>query len=234
MADSVVESLGTTGRTLRFLLMVSNILFLFLGIVLVVSGVMAKLNTRELKELILADFGQIQMLSTILLVVGTTSLLVSLFGLIGAKYLNKLFLAIYLMIVIVMFLTHSVLLVALAANTPFAEKLYQQQLNITVERLNQNSINNTVDCKLMKTISAFGNCCGVNGPQDFHDIKIVADCCASMNQTDGCYSKPIDMLKRNSRNFITIPSSVILVIEFLSILMVPFLIGRKRGDYESI
>ena len=105
MADSVVESLGTTGRTLRFLLMVSNILFLFLGIVLVVSGVMAKLNTRELKELILADFGQIQMLSTILLVVGTVSVLVSLFGLIGAKYLNKLFLAIYLMIVIVMFLT---------------------------------------------------------------------------------------------------------------------------------
>lgn len=201
-----------------------------------ITGGLAKMGMNQIKQSDLAQLDAVRSLSTILLFVGAFSIIVSLFGLVGAKFLNKFFLSIYLMIVIVMFLTHGVLFVVLASNSSLVERVYKQELKEAVDNLNGNKTSNnyTISCELMKAISTYADCCGYDAPNDIKDTKVIEECCIRTNLTDGCSQKPIDKLRKQARNLITIPTSIILAIEFLAILFVPFLIGRKRSDYESI
>lgn len=217
---------------IRFLLIITNICFLVLGIVVLITGGMLKYNTGSVESF--SNLDGVNLLSVILICIGTFAILVSIFGIMGARYLNRFFLIIYLAIVLAMFLLHGFSLSYLMAKTNEIETEYKSQLNETVYHIKTNASDFTEQCKVMKGLSTLCDCCGYNGANDFSG-PIIAQCCAPLtNHTTGCSQTSFDLLKRLAHNLFVIPSLVILVIELCSIIFVPFLIGKRRSEYDSI
>ena len=82
-----------------------NICFLIIGIFVLVNGsIMLKYNNNE--NGIKTNHIDFNLISLLLICIGVLFLIVSMFGILGTKYLNRLFLIIYLIIVLVMFLLH--------------------------------------------------------------------------------------------------------------------------------
>jgi len=235
MADRRIN-FGCCGSSVRCLLITANVCFMLLGIVAITTGAVAKLNMRQLD-----DFEQINAIRPMangLLVVGGFSLFISLFGLLGAKYLNRFFLIIYLVVVLCMFLMHGVALILLVSNTNSIHDGYIKVVNTTVNDLkqsaNRNSSEYREECRFMLALSNFCDCCGFNGASDF-STEVAMKCCAKpYNQTDGCAEKSYKKIESVSFYLIVLPSLVILAIELFAIIVVPFLIGKRGSDYETI
>jgi hypothetical protein len=233
MADRRVN-FGFCGSSVRCLLITANVCFLLLGIVAITTGTVAKINIKELNDF--DEIKAVRPMANSLLVIGAFALFVSLFGIIGAKYLNRFFLIFYLIAVLCMFLLHGVALIWLVSNTNSIHDGYISAVNSTVNDLKQhsNSTKYQEECKFMLALSNFCECCGFNGASDF-SRDVAMECCAKpSDQKDGCAQKSYDQLKSVSFNLIIVPSLVILAIELFAILVVPFLIGKRGSDYESI
>ena len=235
MADRRIN-FGFCGSSVRCLLISANVCFLLLGLVAITTGAVAKLNIKELNQF--DEINAVRPMANGLLVVGAFALFVSLFGLIGAKYLNRFFLIFYLIAVLCMFLLHGVALIWLVANTSSIHNGYISAVNTTVNDLKQTNNNNSTkyqeECKFMLALSNFCDCCGFNGANDF-STDVATECCAKpYNQQDGCAQKSYNKLQSVSFYLIVVPSLVILAIELFAIIVVPFLIGKRGSDYESI
>ncbi len=200
---------------IRFILIITNIFFLMIGICSLVAGFISKHNTYSVESKL--DTSEIALIA-----MGIFISIVSLFGIIGVLYTNKCFLIIHLIIVMTMFTLHGIALIILFAEKNQIEIEYKVYLKKNVNSL---KINTTSDfnekCKVMKALSTIFNCCGFNGTNDFTTDEIKIQCCLA-KQMIGCGQHPIDVLKNWTFHFFVIPSCVVLVIELSSILFVPF------------
>jgi uncharacterized membrane protein len=142
---------------IRFILIITNIFFLMIGICSLVAGFISKHNTYSVESKL--DTSEIALIA-----MGIFISIVSLFGIIGVLYTNKCFLIIHLIIVMTMFTLHGIALIILFAEKNQIEIEYKVYLKKNVNSL---KINTTSDfnekCKVMKALSTIFNCCGFNG-----------------------------------------------------------------------
>jgi len=106
----------------------------------------------------------------------------------------------------------------------------------TIDTLNEfynlNDTTNDVfvrECQLLRDLSTIFLCCGGNSPSDFTNTTLVDDCCSDYFDI-GCTDKVVNDVVMYSKHMIVIPSFIILTIELLAIIMVPFLLRRIKAE----
>lgn len=137
------------------------------------------------------------------------------------------------MIVVIIFLVHlAALIVLLVAYGP-VQTAFTQAFNSTIQTLNTNKSPSLSDstCSLMYNISSLFNCCGSTASSDLSSAAQDV-CCIKPTPQQGCASLVFDNLKKYSIYLLIIPTAVLLGIELLSIILVPFLIASiSRNKY---
>jgi hypothetical protein len=240
--------IGFIAQFTRFILAIINVIFLLVGLVVFITAIVLRWGSTSFNKLInipdinkvIDSASQISGVTIFLLILGGFIILLSVFGLLGIKYMNRFFLIIYEIVVVIIFLAQIIALLVLVFSSSTIETEYRKGLNKTIENINSHPANATDDCALMKSLSNLFDCCGANGPQDFKNVTLVTGqiCCSKPSLIQkGCADRSVDDIETNVINLVVIPSSVILGIEFFAMLMVPFLVGKagaaKRDDYES-
>jgi hypothetical protein len=232
--------LSCGGNFLRYLLFILNLLIFLMGLILFILAALLKwtnvfggLDLGVFEQI--ASFASLNGVSTFVLIVAAVIMAISLFGLIGSKTMNRFFLIIYLILIIILFLAHGIALLVLVFGSSTVENLYRQEVNKTVSNLKYKEGNDfKALCIVFEKFSDAFECCGAdNGPEDFGNITIAKDCCSK--ETDymrGCGQVSLDAIVKGSINFLVIPSGVILGIELFAIISVSCICGkRKRDDY---
>ena len=112
------------------------------------------------------------------------------------------------------------------------EAQYRKAFNKIVSLINDDYDTHKDQCQLMFELSDLFECFGANEPYDFKDSSVVTDqiCCkeSSMHQK-GCGQVTIKWISDNIVDFVMIPVSIILIIEFLTIVTVRFFIFKDRN-----
>lgn len=232
-------NLGFCAASIRFLIILLNSLLLTCGLVVFITAAVLKWTTFLNKFLttpnidLVIKTGSISSISTSLLIISGFVCLVSLIGLIGAKYSNKLFLIIYEVIIILLFLAHGISILVLVFSSSSIEKQFKSSFNSTIDDLITDAFKNSTDfdqkCNLTFAVSKIFKCCGYNGPSDFKETGLAEKCCdQSSKETSGCGQKVVDDIKKHAVTLLVVPSVIILCIELLGMIMIPFLIGRIK------
>jgi hypothetical protein len=138
----------------------------------------------------------------------------------------------YEIITVILFMAHVGALIALLVMTPKIEQQYRVTLNTTIADINTSPDAKIVatKCTLMTELSKFFTCCGAQGPSDFTGSN---KCCKDNTQTQGCADASINWIKKYSTYLLIIPTAIILFIELVSIVGVPFMIGRISNDRKN-
>jgi hypothetical protein len=228
------KGLGPVLTLIRFFLLVINILVVLLGLLVFILAAVLKWGSG-LKDIVdvpgfdkIFDIAAIGTVGTALLILGAFCVVVGAFGFIGVKSLNRFFLFIYEIVLLVLFLGHAIALLYLVFNTSSIENLFRDEMKKTVEIINKG---NTTDgykerCDLMNGLSTLFSCCGNTSPGD---LTIRQACCnVDYTNSTGCSNKVIDDIKNQSVYYLVIPSSVILFIELVGLIMVVFLWKKKQ------
>jgi hypothetical protein len=240
--------IGFCAQSTRFFLTIINVLFLILGLVVFVTAIVLRWGSSSFNKLInipdinkiIDSAGSIGAVTVFLLVLGGFIILLSFFGILGVKYMNRFFLVIYEIIVVAIFLGQLIALLVLVFSSNTIANEYKKALNTTMSDLNKGE-NADEKCKVFKGLSNLFDCCGANGPSDFVNRTLVTDmiCCEKkdLNQR-GCAQKSVDEIESNVVSLVVIPSLVILAIEFFAMITVPFLIGKagsakRENEYEA-
>ena len=239
--------IGCFGQLTRFLLIIVNVLFLILGLAVLIMAIVLRWGSSSFNKLInipemntlIDSASAISTVTIILLILGGFIILLSLFGICGTKYMNRFFLIVYEIIVMIIFLSQIIAILVLLFSGSSIESDYRNALNQTVSKINDDYDTHKDQCQLMFALSDSFKCCGANGPSDFKNSTLVTDmiCCkeSKMNQP-GCADETIKMVTNNVLYLVVIPGSIILAIEFFAIISVPFLIGKagnkKANNYD--
>lgn len=216
------------GSLFRFLLGLINVIFLLIGIALVVTTSVLKWgNISKLQDISgldkILNLTSIDALTIGLLCIGGFIIFLSFAGLIGVCCSNRGFLFIYEFITVILFMGNVGAFIALFIMQPQIESQYRSSLNATVVSINAQGSDAVQKCELMYLLSNIFACCGANGPNDF--VAESAKCCKDIAVTTGCAEASLDSIKKYSIYFY-IFSAVIFFIELISIIGVPFMIGR--------
>ncbi|CAF1146777.1 unnamed protein product [Brachionus calyciflorus] len=238
---------GFFGSIIRIILAIVNILFLLIGFAVFIAAailrwskdsILNKIATNDVLKPIL-NVTAINDVSLILLILGAFITVLSIIGLCGACCANRFFLGVYEIVIVVLFISHGIVLVVAAFKSGTIENEFRKALNQTVFDVNSDKTDEEYKmerCSALKLISEIFECCGLNGPNDFTNATYVTECCYG-SSTDGCGDKTVKSFKENGVNIIIIPNSIVLGLEFLIIVLVPFLIGRitrSRRMYEDV
>ena len=159
---------GCFANFIRVLIILLNICFLIIGIALVVltcllkwSNVFSSLfNAKDLQTAI--NLTAIDAVAIALIAIGAFAIVLSIIGLIGSICLNKVFLILYEIIIIILFLAHAAALIFLLVKAPSVEVALKEGLNTTVTNINnpqQSGQNQTDFCRVnyhsLKNFSTF-------------------------------------------------------------------------------
>lgn len=244
MSRSRHLDLGYVSSTIRFVLLLINFLFLIIGIVLLITACILKWGTAftslikidGIQELV--NSSSISAVAVVLLILSVFIIIVSLFGFIGVKWMNRAFMLIYEIIVLLLFITHGVSLLVVVFGWSSLETEFKKEFTKTIADLNSNEtapVDFDNKCQLSFALSELFKCCGAEGPDDFFNATLVTQCCKSEAYKDGCNNKVIKEIEAITSNLLVVPSVILLVIELFSIIMVPFLMGavKRRSGYES-
>ncbi len=234
------DKIGCCGNFVRFLLLVVNSLFLILGLVVFIGAAVLKWGNNPFSKFSdikhvddIVKIGSIGSIAVTLMVIGGIIIVLSTIGIIGVKFLNKFFLVIYEIIVGILFLSHGIAILVLLFGSSSLETNYKDAVNSTVTKINDNK-DFEINAEFMLGLSTLFKCCGSNGPSDFKNATVLKDCCEEQSEnkgywTEGCAAKSVKTIKDSAVNLLVIPSGIILVVELFSLIMVPCLIGKKRG-----
>jgi hypothetical protein len=231
---------GVFAQCNRFLLAVVNVIFLILGLVVFITAIVLRwggsqfsklINIAEINTLI-EGAGSISAVTIFFLILGGFIIILSLFGILGVRYMNRFFLIVYEIIIIVLFLAQVISILVVVFSSSKIEEHYREGLNKTVESINKQDATWNDKCTLMKSISDIFHCCGANGRSDFNETLQVK-CCQTGKEEFGCADKSINDIKNNVVNLLVIPTSIILGIEFFAMLIVPFLVGRAANKRKN-
>lgn len=221
---------GCCSSLARFFLFLINGLFLLMGLVLFILAAVLKwtdwIEGFSIKELdSLTTFGAINTVPIVVMVIAGFMIVLSAIGIIAALSLNKCFLFIYEVLLILIFLVHGVSLLVLVFTKDTIEKEYLNYLNITAPKISKENR----ECDLFKALSLSFDCCGAEyGYNSFYNRTVANDCCAA-NRTDiGCGKLSIEFIESHATNLVIIPSGAILVVELFAIIAIPVLMSRKK------
>ena len=231
---------GCCSKFYKYILVFLNVVIFIIGLVVTILAALLKydknfkdlLNLKELEDVV--DVAKINSITILFLTIGIFAIILSLLGLFGLWCLNKFFLIVYEVIVILLFLTHGIgLLVLVFGKTTIVESFEKEMVKI-VENLNTYE-NDTKEykksCDTMLALSDLFSCCGDKSPRDFNTTARY-DCCNPdkvTNSSVGCTQKTIDDVTDNAFNFLVIPSLAILGVELFVIIFTPFIIGKIRN-----
>jgi hypothetical protein len=91
-----------------------------------------------------------------------------------------------------------------------------------------NSKHGTIECDRMRHLSNAYSCCGLKGPQDFVNTTSRVNCCAQNNAITpqrGCGGQiAVDVISDYAIYLIVIPTVLVWLVEFVSIIGAPFVI----------
>ena len=233
--------MGCCGSLLRFILGLINVLFLLIGIALVVcTSILKWANISKFKEISgldkLINLTSIDAVAITLLCIGGFIILLSFIGLIGITCSNRGFLIVYEIVIVILFMAHLGALIALLVMSSKIETEFRKALNDTIITINNPTTSASelkTKCEIMKGLSNLFTCCGANGPQDFANTANIANCCQDASVKNGCADTSVDAIKKYSIYLLVIPTSVILFIELISIISVPFLIGQISNNMKN-
>ena len=124
-------------------------------------------------------------------------------------------------------MAHVGVLIALLIITPKIEQKYRQTLSETMDSINKLSENEKefkIKCELMHGLTIVFECCGAKGPFDFVPKEKAQQCCKDSTLTKGCADASVDWIKNVSTKLLVIPLAVILFVELVLIVIVPFAI----------
>lgn len=238
-----MASYGGFAQCTRFLLAIINVIFLILGLTVFITACVLRwgstgfsklINIEEISTLI-EGASSINAITIFFLVIGGFIILLSLFGILGVKYMNRFFLIVYEIIIVCLFLAQIVAILVLVFSSSSIESEYRKSLNNTMDAINKDK-DIDENCKLFKSISDVFHCCGINGPSDFVNQTLVTSkiCCKDYtgDYSTGCADKSINSIEDNVVSLIVIPSSIILGIEFFAMVTVPFLVGKAGAKHK--
>lgn len=226
-----MSSSSGCGLFLRIVLGIINFFFLLVGAALVVLtcllkwGNIIKLDKNTGWEQII-NLTVLDAVVITLICIGGVVIVLSLIGLIGVTCSNRCLLVFHEIVVVILFLAHLAALIVLLVSWPAIEKEFKKGLNSTISEFNSGdlfSVSSIQKCNLMFNLSSQFDCCGISSPNDFSQT-VQNKCCKLPLSSKGCFNMGIDKLKEYSIYFLIIPTSVILFIELVSIILVPFLI----------
>lgn len=231
--------MGACGIVSRIVLGVVNVIFLLLGIALVVTASLLKWgNLAKLKDLqatqTVISFVAIDGVAIALICIGAFAIFLSLIGLIGLGCSNRCLLIFYEVIVIIVFLAHLAALIVLLVAYPLIEKGFKEVFNSVVTDLQGNTPGSSsyqTNCNLMYNISNIFSCCGGNGPSDL-SVSVQGSCCIKPTPTAGCTNQVFGKIKQISVYLLIIPTAVLLFVELVCAITVPFLVvSISRSKY---
>jgi hypothetical protein len=222
------------GQVARIVLSIVNIILFLIGAGLIVIGCLIKWSNESLKSLHeindikkLIDLATIDIVLIVIICIGGLLVIISCIGLIGVCCLNRGFLFIYELIILVLFITHLGGLIYVLVSAPQLESQFRKDLNKTIDDLNSNNISADAfdsKCYLIRNLSNIFECCGANGPEDFKSLELRTKCCVNDTTTKGCSDETMSKLKQYSIYYLIIPSAVIFIVELFAIVTIPILI----------
>jgi hypothetical protein len=235
----------------RYILVFFNVIIFIMGLLICILAAVLKWGKlgdfSEIDKLgggEILGLAKINTITILILVVGVFALLLSLVGLLGLCYLNKFFLYVYEIVVLLLFLVHGIgLLVALFAKDSIVD-LFNKELTSIVDKYTNATTTKDVYCDEMKTLAELFKCCGSQSPSTLKNQTNIDTCCAQSDKsivfsvTDtspkyGCVNNVADKLIDNAKSYILIPSGVILVVELIVIVVTPLMIGDIRKIADS-
>lgn len=236
--EDLSKKIGCCGNLVRFFIILINSIFLILGLTIFIAAAVLKWGNNDFNKFAdiphveeIIKVGSVGTIAVAVMVIGAFIIVMSIMGIIGAKFLNNFFLIIYEIIVGILFLAHGIAILVLLFGSSSLEEDYKKAINETVTSLNKGD--DDKKCDFMKGLSTLFNCCGAEkGPGDFNGTAIAEKCCELKDEklpTEGCSVKSISELEKNAENIILIPSGIILVIELFTLIMVPCIIGKERN-----
>lgn len=241
------KSTGIFGSFMRLWLVMLNLLVFLMGALIFSLSAILRWNPDFIIDEITNDkalesilnFSGLETVSNSLLAIGALLMFMGFIGFVGAVCASKFFLIAYEVLMVLIFLIHGILLLAVTFQSSEIEAEFRKELNRTVDTLN--NPNSTASqfknqCEVMKALSTIFECCGADGPHDFVDQTIVDDCCLSKVYV-GCGDKTVDTIKNDGISIILIPNVVFLVLELILILVIPCLVisikKQRRTDSED-
>ena len=212
----------------RILFGAVNVIYLLLGIAFLITA--SIFNWSDINKLKDADDFE-KVLNSAAMNVGIFIaifiILISIFGLIGVCISNRCFLIMYEISTIILFVSHGVSLIALLVLSPKIEHQFRIRLNTTMDLINKKHANEKEfknNCEFIHALSRIFKCCGANGPSDFASSDNLKTCCKVPTPTQGCADASVDWIKNVSTKLLVIPLAVILFVELVLIVIVPFAI----------
>lgn len=227
--------MGACSILLRVIMGIINFLFFLLGAALVTTTCLLRWGKSVIKidinTYIPPGVGQgvIDGVTIGLICIGGIIIILSLIGILGITCSNRCLLVLHEIVVILLFLIHLAALILLLVYWPIIERELTKQFNSTSIGLINNStiptnlLTNLQECSRIKEISNTFECCGITSPNDFSQT-IQKACCKDPIPNKGCLSVVFEKIKLYSIYFLIIPTSVILFIELISIILVPILV----------
>ena len=113
---------------------------------------------------------------------------------------------------------------------------FKQELQVTIDNLNSNVTNSTLDCDLMRIISEHFQCCGFNNQSDFNNQTIAYLCCSSDNEP-GCAQQVVTNIKNITHGLILIPTEILLgtmIVSGLFTILMYLKSLKKKEDYKPL
>jgi hypothetical protein len=236
------KSIGFLGSIIKIFLVILNLLTFLIGATLFTitsllrwspEKILGKISTDKSFQSIL-NISALNNVSIVLLSIASLMVILSIIGLFGSLCANRFFLIVYEFFMIILFFTHIIALVIIATKSIDIEKEFRGSITNTMNKINEkNSTGNEFkeSCELMRSFSELFKCCGANNSSDFINEYLIDECCIQRNQSlinVGCSNQVVTFVKSNAIQIVLVPNAIILIIELITILFVPFLINKIR------
>jgi hypothetical protein len=204
--------LGCAGLSVQFALILLNSFFLLMsGVVFGTTGALfwsssfkQLVDNNNSNSTILID--KLGGVVTSVLVVSSFCLVLSVVGLVGACRHNRAFLALYELIVLMLFLVKSIaLLVLLGASSTVAANFRADLNNTILATTNANSS----QCAESLALSQLFNCCGYSNASDFSPIVLANDCCVNVT-LPGCADTIVNDVESGALTLLILPTVTLL------------------------
>jgi len=199
--------MGCATGMVKYLVFVFNLIFALAGLILLVVGVLYKLNFNNISNTV--ENGAIGVAPTSMVVIGAVVFIIAFFGCCGAVKESTCMLTTYAVILIVIF----VLQIAVGVyaflqvqdnNNDFQSEI-RRDLQRTFERYNNDKAAKDSFNLMQHTLQ----CCGVQSPSDWNSPNLPSSCCKenkspcniadSGSFDEGCAKKLYTTLRDNMR-----------------------------------
>lgn len=222
------------GNFVKLLFTIVNVLLLLFGFVLFIvacvfkwSSTIGKLNEYT-KVHKIVNVEPLQSGSTVILIVSVLLLIVGLLGLVSIRIMKRYLILLHEALLGSTAFVHLVIILVITLSLPGIETNFKNKLKQAIEFINSNETTTDdfhTSCNLTYSLSEKFECCGENGPSDFHinETYIVDLCCHSGQGDKGCYDRVFKSISGATLSALTVVSVIVLIIDVFSLIAAPVL-----------